>query len=201
MSPIIVDKEQKKREILKAATRVFSKLGIPNTNMIDIAREAGIGKGTIYEYFRSKDDIINETFRDFISGLNAVDHEALASRKNPLDKLMLVIEGWISVLTASPDEMRVILDFWADSTRMRNSEYMDQLTSLYEGYRDFLEGIIIEGIESGVIRKIDPKNMASLIAGTLDGITLHWIINPDLLNLKESVELYKENLALAIKAD
>ena len=59
MAPKIVDKEAKKTQIIIAATQVFSKLGVAKTKMIDIAQAAGIGKGTIYEYFRSKEEIFS----------------------------------------------------------------------------------------------------------------------------------------------
>ncbi|RMF59539.1 MAG: TetR/AcrR family transcriptional regulator, partial [Calditrichaeota bacterium] len=49
MSPKVVDKTAKRQEILDAALRVFARKGFKNTKMIDIAEEARIGKGTIYE--------------------------------------------------------------------------------------------------------------------------------------------------------
>ena len=66
MAPIIVDKELKKQDILVAALKVFARQGIAKTKMIDIAIEAGIGKGTIYEYFRSKEEVIRESFQAFL---------------------------------------------------------------------------------------------------------------------------------------
>ena len=55
--PIVVDKEKKKREIIDAAIRVFSRQGYRRTKINDIAGEAGVGKGTVYEYFKSKEDL------------------------------------------------------------------------------------------------------------------------------------------------
>ena len=201
MSPIIVDKEAKKQEILQAAIRVFAKEGIPNTNIIHIAEEAGIGKGTIYEYFRSKDEIINETFNNFLSKFNVAEFEALTQIENPIEKLLFVVDGWMTVLIQSPDETRVIIEFWADSSRLRKMDRIDELARLYTNYRDFLESIISKGIQKGLIRGLDSMAMASLIAGTLDGITLHWILNKDLFHIEDVVELYKENLVRSLKPD
>ena len=63
MSPKIIDKEAKKAEILQAAMQVFSRKGVAKTRMADIAVAAGIGKGTIYEYFRSKEEIFAAAFQ------------------------------------------------------------------------------------------------------------------------------------------
>ena len=60
--PKIVDKAAKKNEILLAAMRLFAEKGVVNSKMADIAIAAGIGKGTIYEYFRSKEEIFGEAF-------------------------------------------------------------------------------------------------------------------------------------------
>ncbi len=57
MSPIRVDKEEKRKEILKAALVVFSQKGFHKTSMNDIAQKAEIGKGTLYDYFKSKDEL------------------------------------------------------------------------------------------------------------------------------------------------
>ena len=58
MSPKIVDKEVKKKEILESAIKVFARNGIANTKVIDIAIEADTSKGNIYTYFESKEEII-----------------------------------------------------------------------------------------------------------------------------------------------
>jgi len=60
MSPIIVDKKQKKEHILDAALGVFVNKGFSNVVINDIAKVAGIGKGTVYEYFKSKEDLFSE---------------------------------------------------------------------------------------------------------------------------------------------
>ncbi|MFQ5541718.1 MAG: TetR/AcrR family transcriptional regulator, partial [Candidatus Binatia bacterium] len=55
--PIIVDKDRKRREILQAAMQVFAREGYHRARIEAVAEEAGIGKGTVYEYFKSKTDL------------------------------------------------------------------------------------------------------------------------------------------------
>ena len=66
MSPKVVDRQKKREKILRAALKVFSDRGMTEFKMIDIATAAGIGKGTIYEYFSSKEDIIAGCFNVFM---------------------------------------------------------------------------------------------------------------------------------------
>ena len=118
MSPKIIDKKAKKEEILKAAIKVFAQKGVTNTKMVDIAETAGIGKGTIYEYFESKDDIFAEAFHHFMEELNAVMAKRLFRIYDPIEKLAALIKGWVEVVQFhSADFMEIMMDFWAEGVR------------------------------------------------------------------------------------
>ena len=82
--PKIVDKEAKKLAILHAAMHVFARQGVVKTKMIDIARYAGIGKGTIYEYFRSKEEIFNSAFQYFFEDVEQALQQVVASKGDPV---------------------------------------------------------------------------------------------------------------------
>lgn len=194
MSPIIVDKENKKQEILHAALRVFSRLGIPNVKMIDIAREAGIGKGTIYEYFRSKEEVIDETMKAFIVKMDSVNLAEQTSEHTPLQKVDFIVKGWMDILLADPLEAGVMVEMWAESLRKDKIEINTELREVYKRYRDSIMDIISEGIKTGEIRQVDAGSMAALIVATLDGLYLHWILGKDLVNLEKTSREYRKSL-------
>lgn len=192
MCPRIVDKENKKQEILEAAIRVFARHGIANTKMIHIAGEAGIGKGTIYEYFRSKEEIIRVAFQNFMSKMDAAGSAQLEKFTDPVDKLSHIVDGWMNILADSYEESKVLVDFWAHSMRFDNDLGEFDLKDIVNNYRFFLAGIIEEGIAGGAIKPVDANAMASIIIGALDGLALHWIIGRDLFDLHAAVGLFKE---------
>ena len=192
MSPRIVDKDIKKQDILKAAIKVFARKGISNTNMVDIAAEAGIGKGTIYEYFRSKEEIIKEAFRNFMSRMDAAGTDQLDKISDPIDKLSHIIDGWMDILGGSHGESKVLIDFWSQSLRFENVMEEFDIKEILNSYRSFIADIIEQGISEGTIHSLDAELMASIIIGALDGIILHWIIGRDFFDLKKVVELFKE---------
>jgi len=194
MSPIIVDKENKKQEILYAALRVFSRLGIPNVKMIDIAREAGIGKGTIYEYFRSKEEVIDETMKAFLSKMDNVNLAEQTSEHSPLQKVDFIVKGWMDILLADPLEAGVMVEMWAESLRKGKLKENTELREVYKRYRDSIKDIITEGIQIGEIRQVDAGSMATLIAATLDGLYLHLILGMDLVNLEKTAKEYRKSL-------
>ncbi len=199
MCPRIVDKDLKKQDILEASIRVFARLGIANTKMIDIAREAGIGKGTIYEYFRSKQEIIMAAFQDFMSKMDAAASDQLANVPDPVDKLSHIVDGWMNIVSEAYDEFRVLVDFWAHSLRMEEDMGEFDLRGIIQNYRTFLAGIIEEGIAGGTIKPMDAEVMASIIIAALDGLVLHWIIGRDSFDLHRAAELFKETTLGAMK--
>ena len=77
MSPKLVDKEEKKKAVLAAARTVFAKKGLASAKIEDVALEAGIGKGTVYEYFKSKDDIFFALFEEMKRELHRRIFEAM----------------------------------------------------------------------------------------------------------------------------
>jgi AcrR family transcriptional regulator len=81
--PKIIDKDEKKAEILRAAMQVFSQKGVAKTKMIDIAKCARVGKGTIYEYFDSKEDIFREAFEKVYYESERLLEEAIGSTDDP----------------------------------------------------------------------------------------------------------------------
>ncbi len=83
MSPKIVNRQEKREHILRAALKVFSDKGISEFKMIDIATAAGIGKGTIYEYFPGKDDIITGCFNIFMHDFGDTIISGISEKSNP----------------------------------------------------------------------------------------------------------------------
>ena len=90
MSPKVIDKESKRLEILMAAMQVFARKGVTNSKMAEIAEAAGIGKGTIYEYFASKEDIFGLAFQYFFHDVQQKILQTLEGTDDPIEKLKLI---------------------------------------------------------------------------------------------------------------
>ena len=114
--PKIIDKKEKRGRILDAAIRIFAQRGVKNTKIVDIAEAAGIGKGTVYEYFQSKDEIISASFRYFMEHMGEVIGRRVSTLTDPLDKLMAYFSGWADILESEfMGFIGVVLDFWAEA--------------------------------------------------------------------------------------
>ena len=176
MSPRIIDKEEKKRQIIGAAIKVFAQKGLYNTKMSDIAVAAGIGKGTIYEYFKSKDDIFWGAFNLMMQEMETNMAKSLFAVTDPAEKLTAIIKVFFSSLDVFRDSSYIMFDFWAEGIRKRDTKTDILLIDIYNKYRTVFASILEEGNEKGYFVDIDTNIVASIILGAMDGLILQWIL-------------------------
>src|SRR2546422_10882088 len=93
----------KPQQIIDAAIRVFARTGYYNSRVSDIAREAGIASGTIYLYFKTKDEILVTLFREKMAEWVALVRRELAAERNPLAKIRKNVALPFKVLEGEPD--------------------------------------------------------------------------------------------------
>jgi len=193
MSPRKLDKTSKKKEILFAATKVFAMKGVANTKMSDIALEAGIGKGTIYEYFQSKDAIFYESFRFFMEQTDSLIANRLDKIQNPKAKLEAWIDGWLESLSNSLDQIGIMMDYWAEGIRSRKEDSAFNIKNIYEKYRQTIKKILDEGVSLGIFKPVNTMISASILIGTLDGLALQWIMDKNLFRFIEASQILKDS--------
>ena len=173
-------KEQKKikrEKILIAAAQVFNRKGFNGTVMADIAAEAQIGKGTLYEYFNSKDDLffaVFEWFCEMMTQRARVSLTTLGSKAS--DRLIEVGKAFLIDWVETREMFSLVMEFWAASAsgspqlRQRFKEYFNKA---YEGFRVLISGLIEEGINRGEFNSdVDPRAVASVLVGTWDALFL-----------------------------
>lgn len=177
----VVDKKEKKDLIIEAAIREFIKKGFPKTTISDIAKAAGIGKGTVYEYFSTKEEIINQTFEFFVRSLGMDFEAVLISGLPPREKLVRIFEGFIDFMDSQAQDMiELMFDFWSESMKSTDQSknlIYKEMKKFYQAYRTIFADIIVEGMSAGTFRKdINPSSAASMVVGALDGIIVQWVL-------------------------
>lgn len=193
MSPKIVDKEEKKASIVHAAVRVFARRGVANTKMVQIAEAAGIGKGTIYEYFSSKEELLVAAFHVFIEEAGRSIENKIIKTSDPVDQLHAYFEGWIHLLDSEFLQFAdIMLDMWAQGLRLKNSDETFHLSEMYRQYRIQIIAILDEGIRQGRFKPVNTTITSSVIIGTLDGLLIQWIMDKNLYQLKEAINQLSE---------
>lgn len=202
MCPKMVDKQAKRQDILEAAMKVFARKGVAHTKMADVAEAAGIGKGTIYEYFRSKDDIFAEAFRHFMERADEVIAKRLFKIYDPIEKLAALIAGWVEVMQdTSIDFMEIMIDFWAEGVQHDQKPTAFDLKKAYNDNRRMIVEILEEGISKGRLRPMNTTIVASILIGALDGLGLQWMMDHSLFKLDEAADVLTKSFVEGLKKD
>ncbi|MFC1557112.1 TetR/AcrR family transcriptional regulator [candidate division KSB1 bacterium] len=191
MCPKIVDKGVRKKEILLAAMRIVARKGIKNITIDEIAVSAGIGKGTIYEYFSSKEEIFGAAIIEFLDKIEELQAKRFFRATTPRAKLKAILDSWIDASKEEDEElMTLMVDVWAEGVRQSNLEFKEvfDLKKVYDQYRDIVSAIIDDGINRGEFRKVNSGIVAGLFLATVDGLMIQWLLDKENLDLNKSAD-------------
>ncbi len=187
--PKIVNRQEKKEEILRAAFNVFARQGFNATKMIDIAREAGMGKGTIYEYFTSKKDIFSALFAFLFQDFDREFQKKLASTSDPIEKIKLIVQIYfVDFINQYGDFIKIVMDFWmAEVYRDKAAQAAEglNLADMYAGYTQLIADIISEGMEKGIFRRVDATHYAAMLLAIFDGLYLQIFLKANTFRAEE----------------
>jgi TetR/AcrR family transcriptional regulator, fatty acid metabolism regulator protein len=164
----------KREAILRAATTVFAHNGYFNSKVADIARAAGVADGTVYLYFKSKEDILHSIFdRSVEEGLDAA-RKQIESVADPKEKLRQIAMLHLERLGADRDlavvfqvELRGSTKFMQEFSAAGFAEYLTLIRATFE-----------EGQRAGVFRaELNAKVVAKILFGALDEMATNWILS------------------------
>ena len=168
-------KANKRNQIVEAAARVFARNGYSNAVVADIAVEANIGKGTVYAYFKSKEDLFFAVFEWFQKKTEiAATVEISALGGGASDRLKALNDTLMGLWDEIKDVFVLVMEFWAasSSTQMRQ-RFKAAFKQLYDDYRRIVSALIREGIKSGEFRSdVKPEPVAAALVGTWDALFL-----------------------------
>lgn len=180
MSAKLVNKKEKKEQILMAALEIFGQKGFSKTTISDIAQAADMGKGTVYEYFSTKEEIIQSSFGFFMSNMGLDFEMALGVERPAVEKLRLILSHFADFMTDQTRKlMELMFDFWSEGIKDKKVKGIlyGEMLKFYHSYRDIFSTIIVQGMGEGTIRKdISPQSASALLVGALDGIMVQWIL-------------------------
>src|SRR2546422_5855767 len=169
--PAVADK---RAAILRAAIRVFAHNGYFNSKVADIARAAGVADGTVYLYFKSKEEILHSIFDRSVDEAIADARKRLKKLDDPREKLRRIALLHLERLGADRDlavvfqvEVRGSTKFMEEFSAAGFAEYLALIRTTFE-----------EGQRAGVFRReLNAKVVAKILFGALDEMATNWIIS------------------------
>lgn len=194
MSPRPDVSEERKTQILAAATKVFTERGFADARMDDIVSEAGLSKGALYWYFDSKDAIIISILDQIFDYETGHVRELLERENSAKSKLEVFIETMVKDLEKMKPLMPIFFDFWSLSVRKKTIN--QAIKKYYQSFLDMIEPIIEDGIEQGEFRPVNVKKTAIAIGAIYEGTILFYVYFPELIDFENQ---FGSNLELLLE--
>ncbi len=178
-----MSKQDKRARILEAAVKVFADRGFHVSTVAEIARAAGVADGTIYLYFKSKDDLLLRLFDEKMAELVEGARQALAEEETAPKKLERFIQLHLSLVEKNPELASVLIVELRQSAQFLKAADRAKLAA----YLDLVAEVVKAGQDKGeLLESISPATVKRAIFGALDELALAWLLSGRRTSLKKT---------------
>mgnify|MGYP000091377334 CR=1 FL=1 len=173
--------------ILEAAKTVFSRKGYDATTIVDIAAQAGVAEGTVYEYFKTKKALLLSITRVYFA-LYKTELDAAFNFSTAISRLQHIMWAHFSIFSADKDLVTVFLR----DTKLSNQFYTSSAHSVFVGYHDKMVEVLEAGQKSGEFRRdISSRVFRNLVMGSLANLYNRWYYRDPISPLDYHFEIHQ----------
>lgn len=179
---IPADKTPNRMRIIDAAGKIMANKGIKQTTLADIAREAGISRGTLFYYYASKNDLIYDILEKHLSDLtDAIFASLPRSRGNTAD-LASVLQNALTGLIQDENSARINL-YLLQEAIIDGSDLKDRFAVKYQTWRELISSQIARAFGISDSRRLSA--LGTLLLAMIDGLTIQFLLAPQSVNFQE----------------
>ncbi len=163
--------------------KVFAEHGFHSATVAGIARAAGVADGTIYLYFKGKDDLLLRLFDEKMTELLAEAREAVGRERTAADKLRRFIQLHLALVERNPELASVLIVELRQSAQFLKAADRQKLAA----YVDLIAEVVRAGQETGELdASISPATVKRAVFGALDELALGWLLSGRRTTLKRT---------------
>ncbi|MCL6479237.1 MAG: TetR family transcriptional regulator [Peptococcaceae bacterium] len=189
---------EKYRSIIEAAIKIIAENGYHSSQVAKIAREAGVAEGTIYLYFKNKEDILISIFRDKLGEFISIVPHKLKGMENSFEILANLIY-WHFFMFQNNRKLAHVLQI---ELRQSDKSIRKGISEVIKQYYLLIESLVRDGMEKGYFRpELDPKVARKVIFGSMDEVATCWVLSSRDYNLLDMAEQVYTFLAKAMARD
>ncbi|WP_280769846.1 TetR/AcrR family transcriptional regulator [Salipaludibacillus daqingensis] len=164
---------QKYEQIIDAAVKVIAENGYYHSQVSKIAKEAGVADGTIYLYFKNKEDILISLFEEKMGHFVEKIKEKMKDEPSVEKKLLILIEMHFMQLEMDHD-LAIVTQL---ELRQSNISVRHKVNEVLKGYLTLVDSVLKEGTETGVFEEgLDHRIARQLIFGAIDEVVTNWVM-------------------------
>ncbi len=181
------DRKQSKREqLIAASVEVFSQRGFHAAKMQDIADAASVGKGTLYEYFQTKDELFLAVYRQWMDEYEHAMNSAANSALEPVAAADALIDTTIDFYERHADHASLLLEFWAHALRSDDRQFIERIREMKKKLAELGASLTQRLIRLKAFHDVDVQSFARLELGISDGIFLQWVLDGKSYSLRDA---------------
>jgi len=169
------DKKSKKEKILEASMKIFFREGFHKAKISEIAEEAHIGKGTVYEYFESKEQLFEETAKSYVDNYCRLLTQVIEQEEKPIDKL----KSYLAFQKQNAHKFRNFYHLFEKRGETLDKEIFKVIITARNRILRLISNIIEKGIQEGVFRELDPYIAASIFFGSTEQLVFDQMITEE----------------------
>jgi AcrR family transcriptional regulator len=193
-------KDQREADIKKAALKIFSAKGYHRSTMAEIAVEAGYGKGTIYWYWKSKEDLYFALISDLHNEILELVDGARERTESALEQMAYVANGMVDIYYRNRDYCKLSWRMRAEELQAFSPQHVQGLHDYVTRTRASLEEILKEAKKDGFFPGLDPYYLSCLILGMVEGMEIQWLEDKTTFDLRKGMQVALQLLATIIAA-
>lgn len=178
------DKASSPAKIIDAARRLMADKGVKQTTLADIAREAGISRGTLFYYYASKNDLIYDILEKHLSDLTDAIFASLSRRRNTTD-LASALQNALTGLVMDEASGRMNL-YLLQEAIIENSDLKDRFAVKYQTWRELIAGQAARVF--GITDSRQLSALGALLLAMIDGLTIQFLLAPQSVNFEGVAE-------------
>jgi len=182
-------KDERERAFKEAALKVFSAKGYHRATMSEIALEAGFGKGTLYWYWKSKEDLYFSLIEDMHREFLRLVEEAAAGDEPALEKLKKLGLQVVDLYYRVRDYCKLSWKMRAEELETFSPQYVERLQEYVEKTKRALTSIMEQGIREGVFPPHDPYYLACILMGLVEGLEIQWLEDSRAFDLRKGMQI------------
>jgi len=189
---------ERRRQIIEAALACFTRKGYTNTTMDDIVAESGLSKGSLYWYFKSKDDLFIAMVTSMFENVAAESMESLVSSETAVERLRAGAQSMTELGKQIEGVFYLLAEFWA------RSEHRQEAGGFWVGmlreYAQVIEALLADGVQRGEFRSVDVEALTWMLLAAYDGLAAYQMLMPD-LDVAHISEVFVETLLKGLAVD
>ena len=171
------DARTRRSEIIEGAARVFAREGFHSATMAQVASEVGVAVGTLYLYFKTKEDLffhlVEEKLEELLSHLRAESHRASGA----IEKLHCIVVAELQFFAHNREFFKIHFFTRSGLASVPTNEFGESVDRQHAAYLEMITTIIKQGIDEGELRAAAPADLARVLVGMVNSVVGRWVID------------------------